>query len=224
MDKKKISLMEFEGNPNIGIYMFANDKFCLIGLDIAKEKQKEIEKCLNVPVYKTTILNTQLIGIFACGNNDFLIVPQTYTNEEKNLKEICEKHKTKLIIAKEILNTFGNNICMSQNKIITNDKYSNSFLEQLQKETKYKIIKIQNPNFDAIGSTFKFLNNKFFISQEYTKEQIKTISKEIGGIGTINKGNYFIASGIIGNIYGLIIGTQSSTVEIQNIVESLDYI
>ena len=34
----KVALMEFEGNPNVGLYMFVNDKFCLVGKELDKSK------------------------------------------------------------------------------------------------------------------------------------------------------------------------------------------
>lgn len=224
MTQKNVNLMDFDGNPNIGIYMFVNDKFCLVGHPINDTKKKEIEKNFNVPVYNTTVLGTELIGLFIAGNNELLIVPSMYDYEKKVLEEICKNHDVKLITVKDLQNTYGSNICVGKDKVLINFEYPEEFEAEIKKHTKYKIIRIDNEKFKSIGATCRYINNKYFFSQEYEEAQVKPILKEIGGVGTINQGNYYIASGVVGNSSGIIIGSMSSTIEIQNIVESLDFL
>lgn len=221
---KNVALMELETNPNIGIYMFANDKFCLIGKDINEKKKKEIENVLEVPVHKVSILNTDLVGIFVCGNNDFILVPEIFENEKEELEKICKKYEVKLIEFKERLNTFGNNICIGDKEVLISSEYGDKFEKTLKKETNINTVKIVSENFKAIGSVCKFLNNKYFVSQEFTEDELKKILKKISGIGTVNSGSHYISSGVVGNCNGVLIGSMSSTVEIQNIVEGLGYL
>lgn len=221
---KNISLMDFNGNPNIGIYMYVNDKFCLLGQKVNEEKKKEIEKTLQVPVYEINIIGTELIGIFLAGNNEFLLCPEVFEREKEILKEICEKHKVKLINIPEIKNTFGNNICFGEEEILINGNYEKEFIDKIKKETKLKIIEIKSKTYEAIGSTAIFLNGKYFFSQDYEKIEIKNIFDKIAGIGTINSGSSYISSGIVGNSLGVILGSHSTTIEIQNIVETLEYL
>ena len=216
--------MEFNGNPNIGIYMFANDKLCLVGQKITEKKQKEIEQVLNVPVYQISILGTELVGIFIAGNNNFILIPQIFEKEKKELEKICKKHNVKLIEITDIQNTFGNNICFGNKNILVNGNYSKEFIQKLKKETQLKTTTIKSKIFESVGSTAIYLNDKYFLSQEYEEKDVKNILEEIAGTGTINQGSNYISSGIIGNSFGVIIGSYSSTIEIQNIVESLDYI
>jgi translation initiation factor 6 (eIF-6) len=83
---------------------------------------------------------------------------------------------------------------------------------------------LDNKEYSSAGGVLKFLNGKYFVSQELSEENIDNILSKVAGIGTVNSGNNFIASGIAGNINGILIGSASTTVEIQNIAESLDYI
>ncbi len=224
MTQKKISLMDFEGNPNIGIYIFVNDKFCLLGPQVPKSRKEEIQNTLGVPVYNVTVLATELLGIFIAGNNDFILVPDMYDYEKNELEKICKEHEVKLITLDDVQNTYGNNLCVGNKKILINPNYPDEFLKKLRKDTKYEVIPVLHSEHKAIGSTMKFVCGKYFLSQEYEEKHVKQILKEIGGIGTINKGSNYISSGFVGNSNGAIIGSSSSTVEIQAIIESLDYI
>ncbi len=224
MSEKKVVLMEFESNPNIGLYMFANDKFAIIGKEIDKKKQEEIQSVLNVPLYKTTVLGTDLIGVFVAGNNEMLIIPQMYDYELEVFKKIAKETDMKLIELNTIQNTLGNNLCIGKDKILFNPQYDKKFQKQLQTKTGCNIIPVGTKELPSTGAICKYTNSKFYISQELSEEDVKDFIEEIGGIGTVNSGSNFIASGIISNKNGIILGSASSTIEIQNIVESLDYL
>lgn len=216
--------MEFEGNPNVGIYMFVNNKLCILGKKVSKEKKAEIEKVLGVPVYIATALETELLGIFLTGDDHYLVIPQLFDYEKKLFQEICKENGMELIELDFRLNTLGNNICFGDEIILINPEYPNSVLKKLEKKTGYPVTKIDNDDFKAIGSVCLYANGNYFISQEFEEEQVESILDEIGGVGTINSGSNYIASGVVGNNQGVILGSASSTVEIQNVVEGLDYL
>jgi len=224
MENKKISLLEFDSNPNIGLYLFVNDKFCLLGKEVSEEKKKEIENILNVPVYNLTIIGSDLVGVFVAGNNDFILIPKAHDYELKKIEEICAKHEVILHVVDEKLNTFGNNFCVGNDKIIINPNYDTKFKNKLAKKTNYEIIKLKNKEFESAGSVCKFLNGKFFISQEISENDVKKFSSDVCGVGTINAGSNMISSGVVGNSYGLLLGSMSTTIEISNITQSFDYL
>jgi translation initiation factor 6 len=221
---KQVALMDFEGNANIGIYFFANDKFALLGKDLPEKKLKDIEKTLGVPVYPLKILETEFIGIFLSGNNEILLAPELYDYERVKLNEICEKHEVKLLELKEKRNTLGNNICVGEKEILLNSEYPQVFIKELEKATKLKALTINNEEFKAMGSVMTFINGSYFISQEFTEKEVEKILDKIAGIGTVNQGSNMIASGVVGNKNGIILGSQCSSVEIQNIIESLEFL
>jgi len=222
--EKKVSLMEFQSNPNIGLYMFVNDKFCLLGIHVDEKKKKEIEDILNVPVYFISILGTELCGVFLAGNNDYLIIPEISKNELVEIEKITSKHSVELICITDKLNTLGNNMCFGDKIIILNSDYPISFINSLKKKTNYEVIKLKNSDYKSAGGLIRFINEKYFVSQELTENEIAPILNKVGGIGSINKGAPFISSGIVGNKNGLILGSNCSSIEIQNIVESLNFI
>lgn len=222
MVNKKISLLEFENNSNIGLYMFVNDKFCLLGKEIDDKKKDDIEKILGVPIYITPILNTELVGIFISGNNDKLFIPELLDFEKSKLEIIAKKHEVEIIELKEKINTYGNNMCVGNEEILISDEYNNNFVEFLKRKSKMSIIKVGTDEYKATGALCRFMDNKYFVSQELNEGNFKKIINKISGVGTINSGSNFISSGVVGNKNGILLGTLSSTIEIQNIVEAFD--
>lgn len=221
---KKIILMEIETNPNIGLFIFANDKFALCPKTLKKEQLKVIEETLNVPCYQITINNSDLLGVFLAGNNDLIISPKLSKYEEENLNEICNKHEVNLIQIENKLNAFGNLIKLTEKNIIFGNEINTSLKKELEKTTKLKSINIDDTKYIGAGGILFYANQKLIASQELSEDVLNLLQKELSAITSINSGSEFIASGLIGNKNGIIIGSQSSTIEIQNIVENMDYL
>ena len=216
--------MEFEGDSNIGLYMFANDKFCILGKQVSQSKKKEIEKVLKVPVYNATVIGTELMGVFVSGNNDYILIPDMYDYEMEIFEKITKKHNIKLIHISNTLNTYGNNICFGNKKILLNSKYSNDFKKKLENETEHKCIIMEVEDYENIGALCIYKNSRYFLSSQITEENAREIASQVSGVGTVNSGSNYISSGIVSNSNGLILGFACSTIEIQNITESLNYI
>ncbi len=223
MSSQKIVLMEFEGNPNIGLHMVANDKVCLLGKRIPDKYTKQVEETIQVPVEKISILGTDLVGVFLSMNNEFLITPDLPDEELKVLQDLCEKYDLKLITLDHTINTFGNAICLSEDRVIIYEGLKN-LKTKIGKETKLKVSLFNHKTYSYPGSVIRSFKKKYFISHELDETHVKDFVDEIGGVGSINSGSAYISSGIIGNSKGLIIGSLSSTVEIQNVVECFDFL
>lgn len=221
---KNIILMEIETNPNIGLFMFANDKFVLAGKNFNSSQIEEIKKTLNVPVHQISILGTDLIGVFIAGNNEKIIIPNIYSYELEELKEIMKQYDIEIIEIEDKINTFGNSITLTKDSVLIGSEINKNLKEKIEKETKLKTFQIKNEQYTGAGSIFLYANSKLFGSQELQEDEVKEIISEISGVGSINAGSPFIASGAIGNKFGIILGSTSSTIEIQNLVEALDYI
>ena len=110
--ENKVALLDFEGNTNIGLFMFANDKFALLGKEVDEKKKKEITSVLDVPVYTVSVMQTDLVGVFLTGNNEFILCPQIPEYEQKILVDICNEHDTKIFFLNHTLNTYGNSFCV----------------------------------------------------------------------------------------------------------------
>ena len=51
-----VLMTNFHGNPNVGLYGFANDKYCLLGKEVPQHQAQEIAKALGLSI--KTVENT----------------------------------------------------------------------------------------------------------------------------------------------------------------------
>ena len=74
--------ISFNGNPNIGLYGFATDSYCLMPIHLSSKIIAQIKHALDVPVYQVSIAGTDLLGALCSGNSDLLLVPEIIRDEE----------------------------------------------------------------------------------------------------------------------------------------------
>ena len=217
-----VTRMNFNGDPNLGLYGFATDRFCLIGCNV-----RDKIKSLDVPILTATLLSTELIGIFSTGNSSGIIVPDILENHELNhIKAILSKIGVKVLVLDSRFTALGNLILMNDNGII---------LSNMLKENKKQIehffgLKCEISTIaglDIVGSLGIATNSGCLLNPQVKRKEIKTIEKVLdikADIGTVNFGSPFPKSGIIANKNGYVVSPISSGPELQRIEEVFGFI
>tara|TARA_Y100000034_G_C6867275_1_gene395425 strand:+ start:565 stop:1209 length:645 start_codon:yes stop_codon:yes gene_type:complete len=213
MDALKIN---FSGSSNVGLYGFATNKYCLIGKGVEEEVLKKIKDVLKVPVYEITINNSRLVGSYCCGNNEIIFVPEIIKeHEEKELKKLkipYEKIKTKF-------SALGNNIVIKDKNALINPEF--------EKDIELTGIKLKRMNIgkhNAIGSCMIVNPNGCVTTMETDDKEVEEIKKTLSlkvEVGSVNRGNPYVRSGIIANSRGYIIGNLTTGVEVMRIESAL---
>jgi len=224
MKRKRVERLSFFGDPNVGLFAKASDKLCLVGKAVLKSDRDIIEDVLKVPVIDITISNTNLIGIFAAMNSKGIILPKIVTEGE--LKEIAKLDLNFGVIEDTIYTALGNLIlCNDKGAIVSPllEKFIDIIEDVL--EVKCEISTVANLN--IVGSCGKANNKGCLLHRDATEDELKVIEKTLGvevDIGTVNFGSPFVASGIITNSNGIIIGGETTGPEVARVVEALGFL
>lgn len=217
---------DFKGIHNIGLYGFANDHFALIGKEVPDDISKDISKILKVPVHKITIAGTSLIGVFVTGNNDKIVVPGIIFDEEK---EALKEAGVEFEIFDTKLTCLGNNMIVGDKKAIISQEFSESEEKRLSNMLNVETIRATLGGIFAIGSLV-VLNpsrKKALMSNDFYQEDQKLLEESFGVVatpGSINMGSPYVRSGIICNVNGFIVGSNSGGPEITNADEALGFL
>ncbi|MBI2579720.1 MAG: hypothetical protein HYW27_02355, partial [Candidatus Aenigmarchaeota archaeon] len=108
------SRMNFDGDPNLGLYGFATDKYALTGIRRKKTVYK-IEEALKVKAKRTTALNTEFAGIFCAGNSHGIVVPEIMEGHElPAIRKMLEN----VLVLKTDYSALGNLVLMNDNGIV----------------------------------------------------------------------------------------------------------
>jgi translation initiation factor 6 len=222
--RRHVIVTNFNSNPNIGLYGYANDKYCLLGTEIPEDIAKDIGEVLDVPIIRMNIAGTSLLGVFLSGNNNCLLVPKiAFSNELETL----DKHKIKYKVIDTKLTCLGNNIICNDKGCVVSSEYGEKEIKIFKEALKVSIVKAKIAGLSTLGSLAVHTKNGLLCHHEVLEHEAdllrKTLKVEIY-TGTVNMGVPFIGSGILCNNNGFIIGDASGGPEIVNADETLGFI
>jgi len=216
--------MDFNGNPNIGLYCYANNDYCLVPQIFPEKLVRRIERTLKVNVYRTNIAGTSFLGALLSGNDSILIVPKiVFKREIENLKKLKIKHK----IVDSDLTALGNNILVSEKIILINPDYSLRVENKLKEIFNLEVKRFYVKGIRAIASLIRTNSNGALVSDliPYKKQEDLKILLGVRNIEstTVNFGNQIVSSGIVLNNKGLIIGSKTTGPELMNIQSAFEF-
>jgi len=184
----KFLRLNFNGDPNLGLYGFANDAYCFLGFEPHQSILKKIKETLNVNFLITTIAGTELAGLFIAGNKNGIILPKIVESFEiKKIKEF--ELNIKVINSKET--ALGNLIlCNDKGCLISSSlkSYKKEIAETLDCDV--EIGKIANLN--IVGSCAISNNIGCLCHREAKEEEIKKIENLLKvkvDVGSVNYGS-----------------------------------
>lgn len=207
---------DFNGNFNVGLYIYATDEYCLIGQDVPNEMINEIEKALKVPIHKLSIAGTGLLGVFLAGNKNCLLIPKIAFKEE--IDEI-KRLKINFKIIDTKLTALGNNILCNDKGAIINPEFGKTEETEIKDALNVPVKKGKISGLIIVGALGALNKKGCLLHRDAEDFEIEFIESTLDikvTTGTINFGSPYIKSGIVVNSNGLIVGNVSGGPEIQN--------
>ncbi len=206
----------FNGDPNIGLYGFATDRYCLLG-NHPKHAQK-MEEILKTKIKSVQIAGTELVGIFAAGNSNGIILTKIADAREK--RYIKKALGINILTIKSKDTAIGNLVlCNDKGCIISGKlkKYERQIAETLSCETAAGRI----AGLHIVGSAAVATNKGCLCHRESAEDELKMIEEilkakaDIGSVG----GSPFVKAGIIANSHGVVVSDEATGPELQRIDE-----
>ena len=193
------------GNPNIGLYGYCTDEYCLLGTEVPKETAKKIEKVLGVPVHQMTMCGTSLIGVFANGNSRTLLVPEIAFDYE--LKQL-DKLGIRYTVIKARLTALGNNLLCSDEGCLANPDFSADQKKQIRQALGTSLKPGKIAGLGTVGSLGARNSTKCIVHRDISHHEKKFVEELLGvecAPSTVNMGSPYIRSGLLCNDNGFII-------------------
>ncbi len=216
-----IARVDFSKDSNIGLYGFATDEYCLTG-HISKKPTAELEKALGVKAIKSTIIGTDLAGIFSAGNSNGVIVSdRMYSNELKTLKS-----KLNVLVLETKYTAIGNLILSNDRGCVVSGDLR-EYAGEIGDFLGVKPVISTLWGLEIIGSLSITTNKGCIVTKEASEEEIKILEKTLKvklGYSTVNYGSSFVRSGVIANSNGAAIGYSTTGPEMQLVAEALGLI
>lgn len=215
MPEMKFARMDFNADPNIGLYGWSTDSYCFLGFGPAKKARQKIEKILKVKVLSSTVAGTELSGIFAAGNSSGIVLTKLIEkNELAGLKKLFKGLNLIAIPSKET--AIGN-------MVLCNDKAA--FISSRLKRYRKKIEDCLGCETEAgtlggmeiVGSAAIATNRGCLCHPGTSEEELKSLEELLKvrvDVGTMSFGSPFVKAGLIVNTKGMLTSTMSTGPEL----------
>ncbi|MCD6398296.1 MAG: translation initiation factor IF-6 [Candidatus Aenigmarchaeota archaeon] len=217
-----IAQLNFNGDPNIGLFAVPTDDFCVVG-NIMKKDEEKIRKILGTDVVRASVAGSELVGIFSAANKNGVVLPRiTREKEMEAFKELG----INVFVPKTKQTAFGNLILLNDNGCIIPDE-----LKGIKKglEDCFGVpVEISSvAGLSIVGSSSVATNKGLLVHRNCTEEELKKIEQVLkvkGDIGTVSFGSPFVGAGVIANSRGFLVSEETTGPELQRIDEALGFL
>lgn len=221
--KRHIGRLNFNGDPNLGLFTIPTDGFCIVGNTLTKKEKDEIREILGVEVVETRIADSELVGLFSTANKNGIALP-------KNCKEKEAKLFKKMglnVLKTKIKQTALGNLILLNDKGCVIPKEIGKIKGDLEDCFGVPVEIGKVAGLSIVGSCAITTNKGILAHINCTEEEmelLESVLKVKGEIGTVSFGSPFVGAGLVANTNGFIIPEETTGPELQRTDEAMGFI
>ncbi|ASJ07535.1 translation initiation factor IF-6 [Thermococcus pacificus] len=225
-----IERLDFENSPYLGVYGLATDKVVLVREGLGEKKLAVLREVLKVPLIETSVMKSRIVGIFAAGNSNAIVVPWYIWDAEldainNQLKEYGID--VEVVPFQSTLTAFGNLILANDKAALISAKFTREEAKKLEDILGVEVERGMIGDYHAVGSAGVVTNRGGLVHPEATDEELewlRDLFKVDVYVGTANMGVPFVGSCMLANSHGVVVGHLTTGPEIVKIEEALGFL
>jgi len=209
------------GNPNVGVYVFTNERFSLVPKDIPEKFEKLVKETLKVSVYRTTLAESPLIGVFAAGNSNGIVLSKFVTDRELEVLKNIVGDELNIDVLRNIKESaLGNLILTNDKAAIVSPLINKKSLKRIEDVLSVEVVQRDIAGSPLVSSVAVTSNKGAIVYplvSENEIEELESILHVQVDVGTVNRGSIFLRSGMVVNTKGCIVGYDTTGPELLRI-------
>jgi translation initiation factor 6 len=205
------------GSPNIGVYALTTNACTILPHGATTRTSNRFEKYLENATVRTEIGGTRLIGVMAAANTNGMVLPQFVTDDE--IATIASVYSGNLQRIDCRPTAFGNLLLANDHGAIASEilgderEATRRIRETLDVEVAHgRVAGLPYVGSLAVATNTGVLAHPLLTEDE--KRLIRDVLKVPVDVGTVNGGLPFIASGLLANDHGAVMGGLTTGPEI----------
>ena len=195
-----IYLLDTFGSASIGVYMRATEEFIIVPKQIPSTKIRKLERWFETKIVKTNIGGSVLIGSLVCANSNGIILPYFVWNEEieafKSLRDV------NITVMDTKRTAYGNLVLANDYGAVVDPRLSRKDIKIISDTLGVEAVPGEIAGLPYVGSLTTATNKGVMahpLIRPEEEELLRDVLKVHVGIGTVNCGIPYIATGLIGN-------------------------
>ncbi len=206
----EIHLFDIYRSANIGIFLKANEKFCLVPHGLAMTKRDKINELLHVQTIPSSVAGSRLLGPLAAINSHGMIISRLSDDEE--VRQLVASTGLNVLKLESRFTSVGNLISANDHGAIISDVFSEESANEVERVLEVPVKRMRIGSFIQVGAMIAATNSGILVHPAASESEINVI-REIMGFepepATVNGGVPFVSSGLVGNSAVVLVGAQT---------------
>lgn len=221
-----IEVLHAFGNPHIGVFITASEKWALIPEGAPDKVELALRRNLGTEVVRVSIGESPLLGILCVMNSRGLLLGNLAREEEvERIKKAVGDALVVEMLDEVRENALGNLILTNDSTAIVSSLMPPPTRTKIADTLDVEVVQTKLGGSNFIGALGVATTRGVLLSPVLSDEEVNMVISLMkvpkGGIGTVNRGNVFIKSGIVANSRGALVGFDTTGVEMMRIQASL---
>ncbi len=216
--------MDFNENPNVGVYCRANDKVGFIQKNLTKKDKNRVTTVLDVDLIELSISDSSIIGSLLTMNSTGAVVCNFI---DKISFDLIKKQGIDLCVISDKYNAAGNDILVNDKGCLVHPDIKDKSIKKIEETLNVPACKGTIGGLKTVGMAAAVTNKGLLCHPKVTSEEKKLLKKVFDVpvmIGTVNHGSPVIGSGLVANNNGAVIGNLTTGIEMGRIEEALGFL
>lgn len=204
-----VILSDIFGDPNIGIFSYANDTIAILPAGISPSKLRSFHETLGVESCSIGIAESRLVGIYVTGNSNAVLVPYITTKDEIKQLRSSGAH---VEVIKEKRTALGNIILCNDHGAIVDPRLNHNTVKVLEEALNVPIRASTVGGLPHVGALATASNKGVLAHPMVSENETRIISSVLGvpvSKGTINSGIPYPKAGLVVNSHGAVVGSHT---------------
>ncbi|KAL5068456.1 hypothetical protein RYX36_019343 [Vicia faba] len=217
--------LRFENSCEVGVFSKLTNAYCLVAVGASESLYSTFEAELSdvIPVIKTSIGGTRIVGCLCIGNKNGLLLPHTTTDQElQHLKNSLPDH-VRVQRIEEKLSALGNCIACNDHVALTHTDLDRETEEVLADVLGVEVFRQTVAGNVLVGSYCAFSNKGGLVHPHTSIEDLDELSTLLQVplvAGTVNRGSEVIGAGMTVNDWTAFCGSDTTATEL-SVIESV---
>jgi translation initiation factor 6 len=218
-------LFDVFGNASIGVYSLVNDRIAIIPPQVPESKRQKVEEWLKVKVVATTVGKSLITGALACSNSNGVILPSFAQEEE--IEAIKSASDLNVTVMDTKRTAYGNMVLTNDKGAVADPRLEKRVVNKIADTLGVEVVSNEIAGLPYVGS-LATATNKGVLAHPMLKEEEQKVLEDIlkvpVDVGTVNCGIPYVATGLLGNSYGAMVGLLTTGPEMFIIGQALDVV
>ncbi|GAX80936.1 hypothetical protein CEUSTIGMA_g8371.t1 [Chlamydomonas eustigma] len=216
---------QFENSNDVGVFANLTNAYCIVALGGAENFYSVFESELadHVPVIKTSVSGTRLVGRVTVGNKNGLLLPNSCTDQE--LLHIRNSLPDEVVVQRidERLSALGNCIVCNDYVALIHPDIDRETEEIVADVLGVEVFRQTVAGNVLVGSFCSFSNQGGLVYPKTSIEDLDELSSLLQiplVAGTVNRGSDVIGAGMVVNDWAAFCGLDTTSTEL-SVIESV---